>query len=509
VTASTAPAAVLDSGSVQARGLAHMYLKPVVAIAAAFVAVELAVAARYGLHRDELYFLACARHLAWGYVDQPPFVPAVARVAANMFGTSAFGLRILPAVFGGGTVVLTAATARELGGGKRAQLFAALAAATSPQVLGTFHLLSTAAFDLFFWSVITFLVVRLLRTGDERWWIAIGTVAGIGFLNKFNVAFLAVGLFVGLVATHRARMIRSGWLCAGAVIAVAIWMPNLLWNAHHDWAAVAMLRSLHQENSTIGASIGFMPAQLIVVGPVLLPFWFAGLRRLLRHQFARPLGLAYITLLILDVVSGAKPYYLGGMYFVLFAGGGLWLEERLATTRRSPRRYASWFVIGAAVAIPLTLPVLPVTSLPKGDWESNFNKDLSATVGWDHVAHQLGDIVAELPPSERAHVVVYTGDYGAAGAVDLYGKRYGLPHAISGHNSYWWWGPSNATDGATTIAVNFSRKYLTTIFSTVTPAGTVDTGHGVWTEERGAPIWICRNQKISWARAWPDARHYG
>jgi Dolichyl-phosphate-mannose-protein mannosyltransferase len=498
-----------DAGSVEPHGLSRLYLGPVVAIAATFVAVELAVAARYGLHRDELYFLACARHLAWGYVDQPPFVPAVARVAVSVFGTSAFGLRILPAVFGGVTIVFCAATARELGGGKRAQLFAALAAATSPQVLGTFHLLSTAAFDLFFWSAITFLVVRLLRTDDERWWIAIGTVAGIGLLNKFNVAFLAFGLVVGLVAAHRGRMIRSGWLWAGAAIAVAIWTPNLVWNAQHDWAAVAMLRSLHQENSTIGASISFVPSQLIVVGPILLPFWFAGLRRLLRHQFARPVGLAYVTLLIVDVVSGAKPYYLGGIYFVLFAGGGLWLEERLATTHRSPRRYAWWIALGAAAAIPLTLPVLPVTALPKGDWESNINKDLSATVGWDQVARQLGDVVATLPADERANVVVFTGDYGAAGAVDLYGKRYGLPRAISGHNSYWWWGHSDAADGATTVAVNLSRSYLLTIFSTVTPAGTVDTGHGVWTEERDAPIWICRNQKISWARAWPDARHYG
>jgi hypothetical protein len=509
MTRSISPASVRESGSVPARSLPRFFLGPVVAIAGAFVAVELAVAARYGLHRDELYFLACARHLAWGYVDQPPFVPVVARVAVSVFGASAFGLRMVPAAFGGVTIVLTAATAREFGGGKRAQLFAALAAATSPQVLGTFHLLSTAAFDLFFWSAITFLVVRLLRTGDERWWIAIGTVVGIGLLNKFNVAFLAFGLVVGLLTGHRARMIRSGWLWAGAAIAVAVWTPNLLWNAHHNWAAVAMLRSLHQENSTIGASIGFVPAQLIVVGPILLPFWLAGLRRLLRHEFARPLGLAYITLLIVDVASGAKPYYLGGMYFVLFAGGGLWLEERLATTRRSPRRSAWWFVIGAIAVIPLTLPVLPVTTLPKGDWESKINKDLSATVGWDHVAHQLGDVVAALPASERANVVIFTGDYGAAGAVDLYGKRYGLPHAISGHNSYWWWGPSGATNGATTVAVNLSREYLLTIFSTVTPAGTVDTGHGVWTEERDAPIWICRNQKISWARAWPDARHYG
>jgi Dolichyl-phosphate-mannose-protein mannosyltransferase len=487
----------------------RLYLREIAGIAAGFVALELAVAGRYGFHRDELYFLACARHLAWGYVDQPPIVPVVARIAVALFGSSVVGLRLFPAAAGGMCVVFTACMARELGGGRRAQLLAALAAATSAQVLATVHLLSTAAFDLFFWSAITFLVLRLLRTGDERWWLAIGAVAGVGLLNKYNVTFLLVGLAVGLVGAGRARMLASRWVWAGGAIALAIWAPNLIWNAQHDWASLAMLHSLHQENSTLGASIGFIPAQIIVVGPVLLPFWIAGLRRLLRHEFARPLGLAYLTLVVLDVITGAKPYYLGGIYFVLFAAGGLRLEERLATGHRSPRRYVALFMIGALVALPLTLPVLPVNALAKGPWEGNINKDLSATVGWDPFVRQLAGVVASLPPSQRAHVVIFTGDYGAAGAVDLYGKRYGLPHAISGHNSYWWWGPTGATDGATTIAVNLSRDYLDTIFTQVVPAGTVEAPHGIWTEERGEPIWICTKQKITWSRAWPNAKHYG
>ena len=477
-----------------------LHVRSVVAIATAFVALELAVAGRYGFHRDELYFLACARHLAWGYVDQPPFVPAVARIAVAVFGSSVVGLRVLPGLAGGVAVVFTACMARELGGGRRAQLLAALAAATSAQVLAAVHLLSTAAFDLFFWSAITFLTLRLLRTGNERWWLAIGAVTGVALLNKYNVAFLLVGLAVGLIGTGRSRMLASRWLWTGAATTLAIWTPNLLWNAHHDWAAIAMLHSLHQENSTLGASIGFVPAQVVIVGPVLVGFWFSGLRRLLRHPFARPIGLAYITLVVLDVATGAKPYYLGGIYFVLFAAGGLRLEERLAVTRRSPWRYAALFLIGAIVALPLTLPVLPVNSLAKGPSEGNINKDLSATVGWEPFVRQVAGVVASLPPLERAHVVIFTGDYGAAGAVDLYGPRYRLPHAIGGHNSYWWWGPAT---------VDLPRDYLTTTFAQVTPAGSVETPHGIWTEERGDPIWICREQKVTWANAWPDAKHYG
>jgi len=488
-----------------------MHLRPVLAIAAGLVVLELAVAGRYGFHRDELYFLACARHLDWGYVDQPPLVPAMARLATAVLGPSVVGIRMLPALAGGAAVVFTALTARELGGGRRAQVLAALAAATSPEVLAAFHLLSTIAFDLFFWSAITLLVVRLLRTQDDRLWLAVGAVAGLGLMNKFNVAFLFVGLVAGLVLGGRGHMLRSRWLWVGAVLALVIWSPDLIWNARHDWAAFAMLRSLHQENSTLGASLVFIPAQLLVMGPVLVLLWFGGLRHLLRHHFARPLGLAYLVLLVLFAVTGAKPYYLAGMYFVLFAAGGAWAEGRLGA-RRPPRGIRGWVALitaGGVLAVPLTLPILPVSALAEGPWEGSINKDLSATVGWESLVGQIAKVSAALPAAARTHLVIFTGDYGAAGAVDLYGDRYGLPHAISGHNSYWWWGPGGAGNGATTVAVDLPRPYLRTIFSEVIPAGGVANPDAVWSEERGDPIWICRGQKLTWAQAWPSARHYG
>jgi 4-amino-4-deoxy-L-arabinose transferase-like glycosyltransferase len=479
-------------------------------VAGAFVAVQLAVAARYGLHRDELYFLSCARHLAWGYVDQPPFVIAVARVAVALFGASAPALRLIPALAGAAAVMLTALMTRELGGRRRAQLVAAVAAATSPQVLATTHLLSTATFDLLAWAAISFLVLRLLRTGDERMWLAVGGAAGIGLLNKYNVLFLLFALAVGLVASGRAEVFRRPWIWAGAAIAILIWTPNLVWNAQHDWAAVSMMHSLHSENSTLGASLEFIPFQLLIVGPVLAPFWIAGLRRCFRDAIGRTFAFAYVTLLVIDALSGAKPYYLGGIYFVLFAAGGVWLEERALAGRARPRRWIAAFVAGAILAIPLTIPVQPVTTLAKGSWQGQINKDLSATVGWPKFVRQVARIASSLPATERARLVIITGDYGAAGAVDLYGGRYGLPDAISGHNSYWWWGTHGASDDSTAIAVNISRAEMQRVFTVVEPAGVVDTGHGgVWTEERGEPIWICRGQRLPWSTAWPGFRHYG
>jgi len=482
---------------------------PVLAVTAAFLAVELALAARYGFHRDELYFLACARHLALGYVDQPPLVPLVTRVSMALLGSSVVAIRLAPAIAAAGAVVLSAGLARELGGGRTAQLLAALAAATSLQVLAAGHVVATATFELPLWALLTWIALRLLRGATPGWWLALGLVGGVALENKYNVAYLLAALVVGIVATGRGRLLCGRWPVIAAGLMLALWAPNLVWNATHHWPAVAMLQSLHRENSTPGASIAFIPSQLLVVGPFLAPLWLAGLRTLWRDGRTRALTVAYLTLLVAYALSGAKPYYLGGMYFVLFAAGGVWVERRFAARPRAARAVAAWLVAGAVVGAPLTLPVLPVTALPRSSWESKINKDLSATVGWRRVVQQLATEAARLPAAERAHLVVFTGDYGAAGAVDEFGGQYGLPHAISGHNNYWLWGPVGARTGATTLAVNVSSGTLRRVFARVTLVGSVDTGHGVWTEERGAPIWLCRGQRLSWAAAWPQLRHYG
>lgn len=494
-----------------AKELPPLWTPVVLGIACAFAALELAVSARYGIHRDELYFLACARHLAWGFVDQPPLVPAVAWLAMHVASGSVVALRTLPAIAGGAAVVLAGLMARELGGGRKAQALAAVAAATSPQLLAAFHLLSTAAFDTFFWSAMCYLTLRLLRTGEARWWLAIGLVAGVALENKLNIGFLVLGLVIGFLLGGRGRVLLSPWLWAGAGIALVIWLPNIIWNAQHDWAAISMLRSLHQENSGLGPSLAFIPSQVVVAGPLLVVFWVTGLRRLLASSFARPLGVAFLSLLVLFTLIGGKSYYLAGLYYVLFAAGGVWVESRLASRRpaRGMRGWLAFMLVGGLSALPLSLPVLPESALARGAWEGKINKDLSATVGWQDFVRQIAGIAGRLPAGQRAHVVLFTGDYGAAGAIDLYGGRYGLPHAISGHNNYWWWGHSPAADGATTIAVNLPRSYLVTIFRHVVLAGAVRTPHDVWTEERGDPIWICTGQKVGWAAAWPAARHYG
>jgi Dolichyl-phosphate-mannose-protein mannosyltransferase len=492
--------------------LAPLSTRPVLGIAAGFLALELTVSGRYGFHRDELYFLACAHHLAWGYVDQPPLVPLLAWLSSHVFGTSPEAIRILSAIAGASAAVVAALMARELGGGRRAQVLATLATATSPQVLAACHLLSTTAFDELFWSLACYATLRILRLPEApQWWLVLGAAVGIGLLNKWNIGFLAAALVVGFVVGGRGRDFLTPWPWAAAGIAVALWLPNLVWNAQHQWAEVAMTRSLHQESGGLGAALGFIPSQVLVVGPVLVVFWVAGLRRLLRERRWRPIGIAYLVLLIAFMLTGAKSYYLAGMYFVLFAAGGVWAETRLLT-HRPPKGLRGWVALmlaGLVFALPLSLPVLPQAALPTTSWESNINKDLSATVGWPQFVLQVATIADRLPAQDRARLVIFTGDYGAAGAIDLWGDQYGLPQAISGHNSYWWWGPGTASDDSTTIAINLPAAYLETIFTRVRAAGRVQTPQNVWTEERGDPIWICTGQETTWSGAWLTARHYG
>jgi 4-amino-4-deoxy-L-arabinose transferase-like glycosyltransferase len=476
----------------------------VLVVAGSTFVVLMAVSTRYGWHRDELYFIACGRRLAWGYVDQPPFVPAVARVSEALFGTSLAGLRLWPALALVGVVLMTAAIARELGGGAFAQGLAALATGICPLFLGEGHLLATATFDLFFWTAITLVVVRLLRTGDQRLWLAAGALAGMGLQNKHSVVFLLFGLLAGLLLTPERRQLASPWLWGGIAMAALIWAPNVIWHAQHDWPVFDMLDSLREEGGT-EARILFIPSQLFVLS-TLAVLWIPGLIWLLRDRDGRPwssLAVAYLALVALFVITGGKPYYAAGIYPVLLAAGaGVW--ERGAHRRRA----LVWVVAGGLVAMPLAIPVAPVSLAqhhPIEDLEMEFGSQL----GWHDLVEQVAQVRDSLPPAQRRSLTIFTGDYGAAGAIDLWGHEYDLPKAVSGHNNYWIWGYDRAVDGATTIVLGLGLpRVLSRVFEGCVLKVRVGQPHDVAAEEAGAPIYVCQRPRASWAELWPQLRHY-
>jgi hypothetical protein len=487
-------------------------------IAAAATGVELAVSARYGYARDELYFLAAGHHLAFGYVDQPPLTPLLARISAAVTGNTLVGLRVLPALGLAALVLATAAMSRRLGAGRTGQLLAALAAATCGEFLGDMHELTTAAPDFVFWAVTLLLVMRLLDSQDRRWWVAIGGCVGIASEAKWNIGFLVAALAAGFLVTDARRLLRSRYLLLGAVIAAALAAPDLIWQAMHGWPNLDVFRSL--QGAAGHNRVVFWLGQILYTGPVLTPIWVTGAIWSLRSAAARrfrPVAIACVTAIVLQFVLGGKAYYPGAAYTFLLAAGSVPLEQRLAARRpvklaalargiRPGVAKGAAMIAGAILAAPVALSVLPARTLHTVPLQK-INYDLAETIAWPKLVGLVAREYDALPGPQRLRTAILTGNYGEAGAVDRYGPGLGLPQAYSGNNNFWLWGPPPAADTAV-IAVNVWPDVLHREFAHVHVVATFWNGLGVSDDEQGVKIYLATGLRASWARAWPAFRAY-
>ena len=493
-------------------------------IAVAAVAVELAVSARYGYVRDELYFLAAGQHLAFGYVDQPPLTPLLARIAAAPSGNTLVGLRILPALALGALVVMTAAMSRRLGAGRTGQLLAALAAATCGEYLGAMHELTTTTPDLVFWAATLLLVMRLLASQDRRWWVAIGGCAGVASEAKWNIGFLLAALAAGFLCTDARRLLRSRYLLIGGLIAAALAAPDVIWQAMHGWPALDVFRALQTEAGHNRAV--YWPGQILYTGVVLTPVWVAGVSWSLRSAAARrfrPVAIACVAVIVLQFVLGGKAYYPGAAFTFLLAAGCVPLERRLAArTPMAGRTQAArgWpgrlvtpavvagaaMVAGAALAAPAALPVLPARALHTVPLQK-INYDLAETIAWPKLVALVAREYDSLPAAQRRRATILAGNYGEAGAIERYGPGAGLPSVYSGANNFWLWGPPPAADSAA-IAVNVDPALLRREYAHVRQVATFWNGLGVSDDEQGVPVFIATGLRPSWAQAWPAFRNY-
>ncbi len=508
-------------------------------IAAAAVAVEMAVSARYGYVRDELYFLSAGQHLAFGYVDQPPLTPLLARLGAALTGNTLAGFRVVPALALGALVVMTAAMSGRLGAGRTGQLLAALAAATCSEYLGAMHELTTTTPDFVFWAATLLLVMKLLASRDPRWWVAIGGCAGLASEAKWNIAFLLAALAAGFALTEARGLLRSRYLLVGALIAAALAAPDLIWQAAHGWPALEVFRALQGDAGH--NRLVYWPAQIFFTGVVLTPLWAAGAAWALRSAAARPfrpVAIACVAVIVLQFVLGGKAYYPGAAFTFLLAAGCVPLERRLQ--RRQERRLegrqerrregradrpsrgarrirpASWtpacwaavaMVIGGALGTPVALPVLPARALHAVPLQK-INYDLGEEISWPSLVALVSREYRALPAAQRARTTILAGNYGEAGAIGRYGPGDGLPQASSGANSFWLWGPPPAADSAA-IAVNVDPALLRREFAHVRQVATFRNGLGVDDDEQGVPVFLATGLRSSWARAWPAFRDYG
>jgi hypothetical protein len=473
----------------------------------------MAVSARYGYARDELYFLAAGQHLAFGYVDQPPITPLLARISSVLTGDTLVGFRVLSALALAALVVATAAMSRMLGAGRTGQVLAALAAATCGEYLGAMHELTTTTPDFVFWAATLLLVMRLLATRDPRWWIAIGTCVGIASEAKWNIAFLAGSLVIGMAATDARRLLRSRYLLLAGAIAAALAAPDLVWQAAHGWPNLDVFRSLQGQAGHNRAT--FWLGQVLYTGPVLTPVWVAGLIWSLRSAAARPfrpVALACAIAIVAQFVLGGKAYYPGAAFTFLLAAGCVPLERWLAARKTRSARITPNVLMGAALlaggalAAPVALSALPARVLHTVPLQK-INYDLGEEIAWPRLVALVAREYASLPAPLRRQTTILTGNYGEAGAVDRYGPGLGLPQVYSGGNNFWLWGPPPAADSAA-IAVNVNPGLLRREFAHVRLVATFSNGLGVSDDEQGAPVYVATGLKSSWAQAWPAFRHY-
>ncbi len=472
----------------------------------------------YGYQRDELYFIACGEHLDWGYVDIGPLVPWIGRLMRALLGDSLFAIRLPSAIAGAATVFLTGWLAGYLGGGRWAQGLAALSVIIAPVWLQSGNILALPSFEPLFWTSCVCLIAVIFKTGRTRLWPAVGAIAGVGLLNKPSMLFFGIALTTGLLLTRQRKHLADKWLWCGALIAAFLVIPNLVWQATHDWATWEFVRGMNRDLMSRIPRLLFLLGQFVYQHPLNAPIWLAGLAWLFFAKSAEPyraFGWLFVTVFLFLFVAKSKIYYLAPAFPMLLAAGSTAIEEMLRR-RGSPWPRAAIpavLVLGGAVTAPVGLPVLPLDrvdayvsrmtlgALDKvyevtGTWHDQF--------GWENQVATAANVFQSLAPEEQADCMILVSNFGQAGAIDLFGRAYALPHATTVHQNYFFWGLGPAT-GNVAIAYGIAPDFLGLLFEKVEQRATI-TCEECMPYENGLGVYVCRGAKLPLRKAWPEFR---
>ena len=495
-------------------------------IAVAFLLLQLLTANRYGYFGDEMYHMACGEHLDWGYVDQPPLIAVFAWLTRHLFGTSLFAIHLFPALAGFALVWLTGLLARELGGGRFAQGLAALCTACSGVYVVMHHLFTMNAFEPLLWMACAYVVIRIVKTGNQKLWLWFGVLAGIGLENKYSMAVFGFSIVVGLVLTKERRAFASPWLWIAGLIAFLIFLPNLLWNIQHHWPFLELMRNVRASGrDTVFTPLGYLRSQVFLMTPFTLPVWALGTLYYFfwkEGKAFRILGWTFVSVLTLFIVLHGKDYYAGPVYPIVFAGGAIAIE-RFSTRRWTWVKPVAVFVIlcGTLLFLPLFSPVLSPEALLRYLAKLPFNVQpseksmllepmphhFSWDFGWEEMVRAVSHAYQTVPPEERSDTAIFANDFAAAGAIDLLGTKYGLPKAISGHQTYWLWGPRNYS-GRTVIVVGSTVRGAQEWLNEVTVM--VELHHPYAPPWENRPVLLCRGPKrfATFKDAWPKLKNW-
>ncbi|GAK61713.1 glycosyl transferase family protein [Candidatus Vecturithrix granuli] len=479
----------------------------------------------YGYFRDEFYYLACADHLAWGYVDHPPLSIGLLWLSRTFLGDSLPALRLLPAIAGALVVWWTGLIACEFGGRRFAQVLAALAVSIAPLFLAIHGFYSMNSFDHLFWVLSVYILARLIKTHNPRWWLLLGFVLGLGLLNKISMLWFGFGLTIGLLLTPLRRYFLTKWPWIAAAIAFMLFLPHVLWQIAYDWPTLEFMQRAASLKMVLKSPLEFFGGQILGMHPFTLPIWLSGLyayfgfKPLRRFQI---FGWIYIAVFLFLFFNGAsRDYYLAPAYPMLFAAGAIVIEQLTRYRRRPWLKPLSLILllIGGLITLPLVLPVLPVETYiryqaklgiaPSSEEKTALGQlpqHYADRYGWPEMAAAVARVYQSLSPQEQAICGIFIENYGEAGAIDFFGTQYGLPRAISGHNNYWLWGPGEAS-GEVMIHVGGNLTQLQQIYTDVRQAA-VFTCEYCMPYENNLPIYIGRGLRQPLDEIWPLAKNY-
>ncbi len=534
----------------------NVWLTPL-AIGAYFAVFKLllhfAFNSSYGYFRDELYFIACGEHLAWGYPDHAPLVALMAKTTRVLFGDSLFAIRLFPALAGASKIFLTALLVREFGGKRFATFLACLCVLCAPIYAAIDNLLSMNALESVFWMLCVYFAVRATKEmmNDERGmlnenentiaakrknssfiiyhsslnWLLFGLFAGFGLMNKHSMAFFGFALVAGLLLTPLRKVFLDKYFWLGGAIAFLIFLPNIIWQFQNDFATLELLRNVQATGKNVVMSpLEFFVSQIMGLLPVSLPIWIAGIWFFLADKNGRRfrfLGIAYLILLALMIYLKAKDYYLSPIYPMLFAGGAVFSEQLIEKFRalRFLKYAFPLLIFGVFIAVaPVVLPILPIETLikyqesigfkpPKSEvgFDSPLQQIFSDQLGWQEMVEKVGTVYNALPPEEKAVAGIYAGNYGQAGAIDFFGAKYGLPKAISPHQSYFVWGHRDYT-GEVLILLGASKEEAEKVCESVEEKTAV--GHPYSESYEKYRIIVCRRTKNPLPEIWQSLKFW-
>jgi hypothetical protein len=472
------------------------------AVAAALAVLLLIMVNRYGPHRDELYFVSAGRRLAWGYPDQPLFTPLLARLATELAPHSLLVLRLPSLMAMTLLVVCAAAFARLLGGGRGAQLLTASTIAASVITVTLAHRLSTASFDTLAWTAVLLVVGHALGEDRPRLWLLAGLLAGIGLNNKTAVVVLLFAILVGVLLVRGTRwQLRTAYPWLGGLIALLLWLPNLIWQFQNGWPALALGADIADEFGGLTGRLGLLGQALAMFSPVIAVVWLYGLVQLFRDPTwarFRPIGVAFLVSTAVFLIAAGKGYYLAGAIVPLVAAGCTALAARWSSRRLIAAGVV--LALSAAIAWPAFVPVLPARTYAASFYPA-LDSDQLETIGWPEYAGLVAATLDSLPADQRASAVVFTRNYGEASALEW----YGFPNSVfSGHNAFAAWGPPSEGAGPV-IVIGFDDP--TTSFTNCQAAAVIDNNANADNEERGRKIWVCDGPQEGWRQQWPRLAH--